>query len=94
MPTYEYKCECGQIFEHFQSIKSEPLQTCNCEKKGSVARMISHGGGIIFKGSGFYVTDYKKSSPPSSEQSASLSESSASKSSSDSSSKTPTTKSE
>ncbi len=94
MPTYEYKCECGQIFEHFQSMKSEPLQFCNCEKKGSVKRMISHGGGIIFKGTGFYVTDYKKSSPPSSEQGGSSSESSASKPNSETSSKASTKSSE
>lgn len=62
MPTYDYKCECGTVFEHFQSMKDNVLTTCNCEKKGKVNRMISSGSGIIFKGSGFYVTDYKKSS--------------------------------
>ncbi len=62
MPTYEYKCStCTKVFEHFQSIKDEPLKECLCEKKGSVNRLISSGTGIIFKGSGFYVNDYKKS---------------------------------
>lgn len=65
MPTYDYKCEtCDSVFEHFQSMKDEPLKECLCEKKGQVKRMISNGTGIIFKGTGFYVTDYKKSSEP------------------------------
>ncbi|MCX5749060.1 MAG: zinc ribbon domain-containing protein [Candidatus Saganbacteria bacterium] len=56
MPTYEYKCaSCGKTFEEFQSIKDKPLKECNfC--KGPVRRMI-HAAGIVFKGSGFYVTD-------------------------------------
>jgi putative FmdB family regulatory protein len=66
MPTYDYKClDCDKVFEHFQSMKDEPLSECLCEKKGKVSRMISNGGGIIFKGSGFYVNDYKKPSPSS-----------------------------
>lgn len=70
MPTYDYKCqECNEIFEHFQSMKDEPLANCLCEKKGKVTRLISNGGGIIFKGSGFYVTDYRK--PQAGEQSGS-----------------------
>lgn len=65
MPTYDYKCkDCDKVFEHFQSMKDEPLTRCLCEKNGSVTRMISSGSGIIFKGSGFYVTDYKKSGAP------------------------------
>lgn len=63
MPTYDYKCKtCDKVFEHFQAMKDEPLKECLCEKKGEVSRMISGGTGIIFKGSGFYVTDYKKNS--------------------------------
>lgn len=60
MPTYDYRCDkCGNIFELFQSITSEPHATCpKC--KGEAKRMISAGAGIIFKGSGFYATDYKK----------------------------------
>jgi putative FmdB family regulatory protein len=61
MPTYEYYCKvCGFEFEEFQSIASEPIQICpKC--KGDVERKISGGTGLIFKGSGFYITDYKKS---------------------------------
>ncbi|MBM9576992.1 zinc ribbon domain-containing protein [Leptospira sp. 201903070] len=63
MPTYDYKCKaCGQTFEKFHSMKDDPIQDCPlCGKKGEVDRMISNGSGIIFKGTGFYVTDYKKS---------------------------------
>ena len=59
MPTYEYHCkDCGFEFEEFQSIASEPLQICpKCN--GRVERKISGGTGLIFKGSGFYITDYK-----------------------------------
>lgn len=57
MPTYEYKCaKCGK-FDAFQKISDEPLQTCpTCG--GAVVRVISGGTGIIFKGTGFYTTDY------------------------------------
>ena len=60
MPTYEYKCqECGHFFEAFQAITEDPLKKCPvCG--GMVKRLISSGSGLIFKGSGFYVTDYKK----------------------------------
>ncbi|MBN2013373.1 zinc ribbon domain-containing protein [candidate division KSB1 bacterium] len=62
MPTYEYRCdECGHEFEKFQSITDEPIKICPvCE--GTVTKKLSGGSGIIFKGSGFYQTDYKKSS--------------------------------
>jgi putative FmdB family regulatory protein len=61
MPTYEYACTKGHTFEAFQSIKDEPLVRCpKCNS--SVRRVISGGMGVIFKGSGFYTTDYKKSS--------------------------------
>ena len=67
MPTYEYVCEkCGQQFEKFQPISAKPLAICPedlCKEKrwgkGRVKRAISAGGGLIFKGSGFYVTDYR-----------------------------------
>lgn len=60
MPTYEYKCrQCGYRFERFQSITAAPVKTCpKC--KGRVTRLLSAGAGIIFKGSGFYHTDYKR----------------------------------
>ena len=60
MPTYEYKCQvCGHHFEEFQSMLAEPIRLCpRC--KGPVIRLPGTGGGIIFKGSGFYETDYKR----------------------------------
>jgi putative FmdB family regulatory protein len=60
MPTYEYVCEaCGHQFEKFQSIKAEPSRLCpKCGKK-KLRRLIGAGAGIIFKGSGFYCTDYR-----------------------------------
>ncbi len=64
MPTYEYECEkCGSVFEEFQSITAEPLQSCRrdgCD--GRVHRLLSPGAGFIFKGSGFYSTDYRSES--------------------------------
>ncbi|MCX7049848.1 MAG: hypothetical protein NTX50_30740 [Candidatus Sumerlaeota bacterium] len=58
MPTYEYKCKCGEEFEIFQNITSEPVVKCPaCGKK--TKRLMSAGAGLIFKGSGFYITDYK-----------------------------------
>lgn len=62
MPTYEYECpKCGHCFEVLQSMSAKPIKTCpNCGKK--TKRLIGAGSGIIFKGSGFYATDYKKKS--------------------------------
>jgi len=63
MPTYDYKCKrCGFKFEAFQSILAEPIKSCPRCLDGAVERIISGGGGLIFKGSGFYETDYKKKS--------------------------------
>jgi putative FmdB family regulatory protein len=65
MPTYEYSClKCGKEFEAFQPMKDAPLKVCTCGKKGKVRRMIGGGAGLIFKGTGFYHTDYKRSSSP------------------------------
>ena len=64
MPTYEYICrDCGNRFDHFQSMSSPPLKyhICCRNEPSSVERVISGGTGIIFKGSGFYLTDYKNS---------------------------------
>lgn len=61
MPTYEYECDaCGKTFDFFQKMSDDPLKTCICCKKKPVRRMIGAGAGIIFKGSGFYCTDYRK----------------------------------
>jgi len=62
MPTYDYVCEeCGDRFEYFQTMTSPVLtQKPDCEKENCcVKRMVSGGSGLIFKGSGFYLTDYK-----------------------------------
>ncbi len=67
MPTYEYQCtKCNKGFETFQSMKDEPLTVCPkelcCEEtwgQGEVKRQIGTGAGLIFKGSGFYITDYR-----------------------------------
>ena len=67
MPTYEYVCaKCGHEFEKFQSMKDSPLATCPhdlCGQKrwgkGRVKRRLGSGAGLIFKGSGFYITDYR-----------------------------------
>lgn len=66
MPTYEYHCrKCGKNFDVLQSMKDKPLTKCVKCKSGKVDRLISAGAGLIFKGSGFYITDYKKPSQPS-----------------------------
>jgi putative FmdB family regulatory protein len=61
MPTYEYQCQkCKKTFEVFQSMKDAPLTDCPNKKcKGKVKRLIGTGAGLIFKGSGFYITDYR-----------------------------------
>jgi putative FmdB family regulatory protein len=63
MPTYDYVCDaCGHVWEEFQSITSEPTSKCpECNKK-KARRRIGPGAGIIFKGSGFYQTDYRSDS--------------------------------
>lgn len=62
MPTYEYKCKkCGYKFERSQNITEAPLKRCpKC--KGAIKRLIGSGSGIIFKGAGFYTTDYRSAS--------------------------------
>jgi putative FmdB family regulatory protein len=70
MPTYEYSCEkCGKTFETFQSMRDESLRECPkelCRQKkwghGKVKRLLGTGAGLIFKGSGFYITDYRSNS--------------------------------
>jgi putative FmdB family regulatory protein len=62
MPTYEYECrDCGFEFEKFQSMTEERIKTCP-ECGGAVDRLIGTGAGILFKGSGFYQTDYRSDS--------------------------------
>ena len=64
MPNYDYECQkCGDVFEKFQTMTENHLKSCpKCG--GAVKRLIGVGTGVIFKGSGFYETDYKKSSSP------------------------------
>jgi putative FmdB family regulatory protein len=70
MPTYDYSCEkCGKNFEAFQSMRDQPFRTCpkeHCQQKkwgkGTVKRLLGTGAGLIFKGSGFYTTDYRSNS--------------------------------
>jgi len=63
MPTYEYSCEnCGERIEKFQSIKAGPVRKCPRCGKLTLKRLIGSGAGIIFKGSGFYQTDYRSES--------------------------------
>jgi putative FmdB family regulatory protein len=70
MPTYEYQCgKCGYQFEAFQSIKDAAITTCPECHEEAVQRLISSGSGLIFKGSGFYITDYKSKSDSSSKSS-------------------------
>ena len=66
MPTYEYGCKaCGYRFEEFQSMAEAPITICPECGEEQVQRFVSGGAGLIFKGSGFYITDYKnKSSSP------------------------------
>jgi putative FmdB family regulatory protein len=72
MPTYEYACTtCGKEFELFQSMKDDALKTCNCGQNGVVRRKIGRGAGLIFKGTGFYETDYKRKSGSGGESSSS-----------------------
>ena len=59
MPTYDYRClECETQFEKFQGITEQPIEECP-ECNGKVKRLIGAGAGLIFKGSGFYITDYR-----------------------------------
>jgi len=68
MPTYEYRCgACGHEFERFQKITDDPVRTCPECGEREVERLISPGGGLVFKGPGFYATDYRKP-PPRSEK--------------------------
>ena len=65
MPTYEYYCEgCAHEFERFQKMSDDHVKVCPECGESKVVRRISKGGGILFKGPGFYATDYRKSPPP------------------------------
>lgn len=77
MPTYDYKClDCNYTFEEFQKMTDDPLEVCpKC--KGNLKRLIGAGSAPIFKGSGFYQTDYKNNDSAKKDKSKSLSKSEA-----------------
>jgi len=63
MPTYDYECSaCGNQWELFQSITAKPLKKCPACRRPTARRLIGTGAGLIFKGSGFYITDYRSDS--------------------------------
>ena len=63
MPTYDYECDaCGHTFEKFQSMTARPIRTCPKCQRRKVRRLIGTGAGVIFRGSGFYATDYRSES--------------------------------
>ena len=68
MPTYDYICnDCEKMYEYFQSMSDAPIKECPECEKNSLRRVISGGTGLIFKGSGYYLTDYKNKKTQSSE---------------------------
>ena len=69
MPTYQYECQaCGHEFEELQGMSDAKLTKCPQCHKNKLARLIGGGSGMIFKGSGFYETDYKKKTAPSADK--------------------------
>ena len=88
MPTYSYRCEnCNHTFDLFQRITADPEKMCPKCKEPKLKRLIGAGAGLIFKGSGFYITDYRSKSYQEKAKSEASSSSSTSSSSSKSSSK-------
>lgn len=74
MPTYEYECQaCGHTFDRWQEMSASKLRTCPECGKRRLLRLVGAGAGVIFRGSGFYETDYKRKrgSPPKTESSGS-----------------------
>ena len=75
MPTYDYKCDnCGYQYEVFQSMKDKHLKKCPECGENKLRRLIGGGSGLIFKGSGFYLTDYKNKPGEAAKTSANTSE--------------------
>ena len=84
MPTYDYVCAaCEHAFEHFQSMTSRRLRKCPACGKPKLERLIGSGAGVIFKGSGFYETDYKRKGGSGASEKSSSEKSSSSKSDGD-----------
>jgi len=89
MPTYDYKCEnCNGTFEFFQSMKDDPMTLCPKCGHSTLKKLVSLPAGLIFKGTGFYLTDYAKKKTSSSSVNNSVSDSSDSASSSETKSST------
>ena len=85
MPTYDYQCQaCGHTWELFQSMNDDPVKSCPKCKKRKAKRLLGVGAGLIFKGTGFYETDYKSKSGSEKKESSDDSGSSDSSKSSDS----------
>ena len=73
MPTYDYICnDCEKMYEYFQSMSDAPIKECPECKNNSLRRVISGGTGLIFKGSGYYLTDYKNKKTQSSKDKKSI----------------------
>lgn len=88
MPTYDYECDaCGHTFELFQPMSAEPEKKCPACKKKKLRRLFGTGAAIVFKGSGFYQTDYRSDSYKSSAEADKKAASDSSSSSSESNSK-------
>ncbi len=95
MPTYDYKCSnCGHTFEEFHSISAEPLKVCPKCGKETLKRILGSGVGMIFKGGGFYQTDYKKSGDQKAAEKPKTEKKTEEKKSESSTEKSPSTKSE
>ena len=95
MPTYDYKCDaCGHEFEQFQNFSDEVLTKCPKCKKKKLRRLIGAGAAVVFKGSGFYTTDYRSDSYKKAASADKPAESSSDSKSSESSEKKPAAKSE
>lgn len=87
MPTYDYECQsCGHRFDQFQNMSAEPLRDCPSCGEPALKRLVGGGIGIIFKGSGFYVTDSKSSSGAGKKEGSKSGEAAASEGTGDSSS--------
>lgn len=85
MPTYDYECDaCGHSFEEFQSMSADALKKCPECKKNKLRRLIGGGAAILFKGTGFYETDYRSESYKAGEKGASGDSKDSGKSSGDS----------
>src|SRR5262245_42191829 len=95
MPTYDYRCDsCGHQFEEFQSFSADPLKTCPACNQDTLRRLFGTGAAILFKGSGFYETDYRSESYKAGEKKEQDSQKTAEKPAAESNGTAPATKSD